>query len=118
MEPSFFSFDRTTVKRTLRLERCKANKPNSAVRLFVSLQGAEVLVVLAALLAHERPALDVGRLDVMLKLSFQPEAFGAEVTLVLLLDGLFRVVEVVVLLQVGLLRKPGPANFTNERLLA
>ena len=88
------------------------------MRLFVSLQGAEVLVVLAALLAHERPALDVGRLDVMLKLSFQPEAFGAEVTLVLLLDGLFRVVEVVVLLQVGLLRKPGPANFTNERLLA
>ena len=114
----FFSFERTTVKRTLRLEQCKANKPNSAVRLFVSLQGAEVLVVLAALLAHERPALDVGRLDVMLKLSFQPEAFGAEVTLVLLLDGLFRVVEVVVLLQVGLLRKSGPANFTNERLLA
>ena len=88
------------------------------MRLFVSLEGAEILVVLAALLANERPPFDVGRLDVMLQLPFQPKKFVAEVTLVLLLDGLLRMVEVVVLLQVGLLRKPSPANFTHERFLA
>ena len=86
--------------------------------LLVSLEGTEVFVVLAALFAHEGPAFDVGRLDVMLQLALQPEAFRADVALVLLLDGLLRVVEVVVLLQVGLLGKPGAANLTDERFLA
>ena len=51
-------------------------------------------------------------------LSFEPEKLSAGIALVLLLDLLFGMMQIIVLLQVSLLRKTSATDLTNIRFLA